>query len=376
MMKLFTLHHLKFFNKLSIFFIFVSISCSADVSNQNTALTVSLTNPQRIDFPTKLTANGNIAAWQETIIGSELSGLRLSQVLVNIGDVVKKGQLLAVFSADTIVAELAQANGNLAEAQVAAREAKLNAERAHTLVDSGALSNQQLDQYANLAETAKARLEVSKATADIQKIRLRNTKIYAPDDGVISSRTATVGSVISSGNELFRLIRQSRLEWRAEVISSDLSKIKVGIPVKIVAADGTTFTGKVRRVSPVIDIQTRNALVYVDLPTNIAAKAGMFASGEFMLSHSKSLVIPQESLVMRDGFNYVFIVKDNHVRQIKVQIGRRIGKLVEVVSGLAENQKIVTKGVAFLTDNDLVKVILKPSLLSIPHPLLKPINTP
>jgi len=330
---------------------------SNTMSGATPALTVTLTQAQRIDLPLKLAVNGNIAAWQEAIIGSEANGLRLSSVLVNVGDVVKKGQLLAAFSSETIAADVAQARASLREAEATAAEAKNNADRARTLQNTGAMSSQQIEQYTTAADTAKARVEVARAAVNAQQIRLNNTKVYAPDRGVISARNATEGAVIGAGTELFRLIRQSRLEWRAEVISSDLPKIKIGMLATVMTADGATLKGKVRKVSPMVDTATRNTIVYVDLLDYNTAKAGMFAKGEFALGHSNSLAVPQQALVLRDGFTYVFTLKDQRVKQLKVQTGRRLGNLVEVVSGLNANQPIVATGGAFLSDNDLVKVV-------------------
>lgn len=334
--------------------------------NATPALTVTVIKPQLVNFPQQLSANGNIAAWQEAIIGSEANGLRLTNVLVNVGDVVKKGQLLADFSTETIDADLMQAKASLLEAEATGREAINNADRARTLQNTGAMSNQQIEQYTTAAETAKARIEVAKAAVHTQQIRLKQTRVIAPDSGVISARNATVGAVVGAGTELFRLIRQSRLEWRAEVISSDLPKIKIGMLANVVAADGSHLTGKVRKVSPMVDMQTRNTTVYVDLAAN-TVKAGMFAKGGFALGQSNTLAVPQQALVMRDGFNYVFAVKNTKdqpakasqvkVNQIKVQTGKRIGSLVEIVSGLTADQSVVASGGAFLSDNDTVKVV-------------------
>ena len=330
------------------------------------ALTVTVIKPQLASFPQKISANGNIAAWQEAIIGSEANGLRLVNVLVNVGDVVKKGQLLADFATETIDADLMQAKASLLEAEATGREAINNADRARTLQNTGAMSNQQIEQYTTAAETAKARIEVAKAAVNTQQIRLKQTRIVAPDSGIISARNATVGAVVGAGTELFRLIRQSRLEWRAEVISSDLPKIKIGMQANIIAADGSHLTGKVRKVSPMVDMQTRNTIVYVDLPAN-SVKAGMFAKGDFLMGQSNTLAVPQQALVLRDGFNYVFVLKNTKgeqakvgqvkVGQIKVQTGKRVGNLVEIVSGLTANQSIVASGGAFLSDNDTVKVV-------------------
>ena len=324
------------------------------------ALTVTVIKPQLANFPQKISANGNIAAWQEAIIGSETNGLRLVEVKVNVGDVVKKGQLLASFATETLDADLMQAKASLLEAEATGREAINNADRARTLQNTGAMSNQQIEQYTTAAETAKARIQVAKAAVNTQQIRLRQTKIYAPDSGIISARNATVGAVVGAGTELFRLIRQSRLEWRAEVISSDLPKIKIGMQANIIAADGSHLTGRVRKLAPTVDTQTRNTIVYVDLAAN-TVKAGMFAKGDFALGQSNTLSIQQQALVLRDGFNYVFVVNAKgslaKVSQTKVQTGRRMGSLVEILSGLTANQSIVASGGSFLSDNDLVKVV-------------------
>ena len=340
---------------------FFSIAETPKSTSITPALTVTMIKPQLANFPQQLSANGNIAAWQEAIIGSEANGLRLTNVLVNVGDVVKNGQLLADFATETIDADLMQAKASLLEAEATGRQAINNADRARTLQNTGAMSNQQIDQYTTAAETAKARIEVTKAAVNTQQIRLKQTKIFAPDSGVISARNATVGAVVGAGTELFRLIRQSRLEWRAEVISSDLPKIKIGMLANIVAADGSHLTGKVRKVSPMVDMQTRNTIVYVDLPAN-SVKAGMFAKGDFAMGQSNTLSVPQQALVLRDGFNYVFVVKNIKnqkatVGQIKVKTGKRVGNLVEIVSGLTANQSIVASGGAFLSDNDTVKVV-------------------
>ena len=349
---------------------FVSFAETPKSTSVTPALTVTVIKPQLANFPQQLSANGNIAAWQEAIIGSEVNGLRLTNVLVNVGDVVKKGQLLADFATETIDADLMQAKASLLEADSTGREAINNADRARTLQNTGAMSNQQIEQYTTAAETAKARIEVAKAAVNTQQIRLKQTRIFAPDSGIISARNATVGAVLGSGTELFRLVRQSRLEWRAEVISSDLPKIKIGMQANIVAADGSHLTGKVRKVSPMVDTLTRNTIVYVDLPAS-SVKAGMFAKGDFALGQSNTLSVPQQALVLRDGFNYVFVVKNMKnqaakVGQVKVQTGKRVGNLVEIVSGLTAEQSVVASGGAFLSDNDTVKVVNTLAINAVP----------
>ena len=329
------------------------------------ALTVATVRPDAANLPIRLTANGSVAAWQEAVIGSESGGLRLTEVRVNVGDVVKKDQVLAVFSADTVNADVEQARAALLEAQANAAEAEANAQRARALKSSGALSDQQVTQYLTAERTASARVSAAKATLTQQQLRLKYTQVLAPDSGVISARSATVGAVVGVGTELFRMIRQGRLEWRAEVVSSDLARIKPGTPVAVRAADGRELAGKVRTVGPTVDPQTRTALVYVDLPPALSAnapiKAGMFASGQFELGASKAMTVPQQALAVRDGFSYLFALNPNgRVRQLKVATGRRIGERVEVLSGVAADTEVVVSGAGFLNDGDLVRKVAAP----------------
>lgn len=328
------------------------------------SLTVSTVKPQKASLPIRLTANGNVAAWQEAIISSESNGLRLAEVEVNVGDVVKKGEVLAVFAADTPQAEVAQARAALMEAQAAAAEAKANADRARSIESTGALSAQQISQYTTAEATAQARAASARAMLAAADLRLRYTKVVAPDAGVISARSATVGAVAGPGTELFRMIRQGRLEWRAEVTAADLRSIKIGASAVVKAANGSELTGKVRMVAPTIDPQTRSALVYVDLPAQSSKdsgkqppfKAGMFATGQFELGSSEALTVPQQAVTVRDGFSYVFrLNQDQRVSQVKVQPGRRIGDRIEVLSGLAPEALIVAAGAGFLNDGDLVR---------------------
>ncbi|MHB8915121.1 MAG: efflux RND transporter periplasmic adaptor subunit [Thiobacillus sp.] len=324
------------------------------------ALTVSTALPVQSQLPITLAANGNIVAWQEAIIGSESNGLRLTEVRVNVGDYVRAGQVLATFAAESIDADVAQSNASLSEALANAAEASANAKRARTLESTGALSTQQINQYLTAEQTAKARVAASRAMLAAQKLRLRHTRLVAPDSGIISARTATVGAVVPGGTELFRLIRQGRLEWRAEVTATELSRIRPGNVARINLSNGNVISGRVRMVGPTVDPQTRAALVYVDLPRsegkNPAAKAGMFAQGEFDLGMSPALTVPQQAVVIRDGFTYVFRFNtDSRVSQIKVRTGRRLSDQVEVIEGITPDTVLVVNGAGFLNDGDLVK---------------------
>lgn len=326
------------------------------VATVKPALTVTITRPSTADLPITLSANGNIVAWQEASVGAEANGLRLTEVRVNVGDEVKQGQVLAKFAAETIQADVAQARASLAEAVANAQESAANGDRARRLQPTGAISAQQINQYLTAEQAGKARVQAARATLHAQQLRMQHTQVIAPDSGVISVRMATVGAVVGTGTELFRMIRQGRLEWRAEVMSEELGRMAPGAMATLTAANGRKIQGKVRMVAPTVDPQTRAALVYVDLPKDSGAKAGMFATGQFELGSSDALTVPQQAVVMRDGFTFVFGMNaDRRVAQIKVATGRRLGDRVEITSGVTPDTVIVASGAGFLNDGDLVK---------------------
>ena len=327
------------------------------------SLTVTVTTPQTTSLAQKISANGNLAAWQEAVIGAEANGLKITEVRVNVGDRVQRGDVLAVLQADSVRAELAQAEGLLAEAAASAQEAKVQAERARSLQQQGFFSNAQLSQALAAEASAMARVQSARALVQLQNVRLSQAQVRAPDAGVISARQATVGSVVGAGTELFRLIRQGRMEWRAEVTAAEIGRIQVGAPVQIKAASGQMLQGKVRMVAPSVDVQTRNAIVYVDLTAATgSARAGMYAQGQIALGQSQALTVPQAAVVVRDGFSYVYTVgADQKVSQLKVQTGRQSDGRVEVSSGLKADARVVASGGAFLNHGDTVRVVEPPA---------------
>lgn len=326
------------------------------------ALTVSLSGVQSASWNSTLAANGSVAAWQEAIIGTELNGVRLVELFVQVGEQVRRGQLLARFSSDILATEVAQQRAALADAEASLAEAQSNARRALQLKESGAISAQQISQYATARNIAAAKVSAARAGLQAANIRLQQARVLAPDDGVISSRSATLGAVAQSGQELFRFIRQGKLEWRAELTAEDSSRISIGQGVTVFTAEDQAIPGKVRMLAPTVDPQTRKALVYVDLllapKENLQIiKAGMFARGEFSLGETTALSVPASALVLRDGHASVFVVDSkNKVKQVRVNTGRTRQERVEILTGLANDARVVESGAGFLADGDTVRV--------------------
>jgi RND family efflux transporter MFP subunit len=338
---------------------------NATASDIKTTLAVETVLPKKEDWPMTMTVNGAISAWQEAQVSAEIGGLRIKQVLVDVGSQVKRGQDLVLLADETVVADLHKQEATVASAQASLAEAKSNADRAREIKDSGAMSSQQINQYIIAEQTAQANLALAQAELENQKIRLRQTHVTAADDGVISSRTANLGNVVSAGTELFRLVRQGRIEWRAEVDAQQLTQIKKGQKAEVTLPDNQKVMGTVRMTAPTIDTTTRNAIVYIDIP-NTHAKAGMYAQGNIDVGSKVAIVVPQAAVVLRDGRAYLFAVKQvkttgNQVmyqaEKLSVTTGRRQGDWVEIKEGLTGSPAIVKTGGAFLNDGDIVNVI-------------------
>lgn len=321
------------------------------------ALTVELVQPSQVRWPQTLQASGALAPWQEASISAETGGLRIVALHADVGSQVKRGQLLAELASATLGAERRQAEANVAQARASLQEAQANARRGEAVRESGALSNQQIEQYQLSAASAEASLAASEAALASARIKLAQTRILAVDDGVVSSRSAVLGAVVSSGTELFRLVRQGKLEWQAELSAEQLARLKPGLRGQISLPGGDTVRGTLRLVAPTLSSSTRHALAYVALEAHPKARAGMYARGSIALGEQTVLTVPSSAVTVRDGHSYVFEVDaQGKVIQHQVQTGRRQDSRIEIVSGVAAKARLVRSGGAFLNDGETVRL--------------------
>lgn len=321
------------------------------------ALAVNLVVPEVADWPLEIEASGGLFAWQEGVIAAQTGGLQVIEILADVGDPVSKDQVLARLEEDTVKAELTQQEAKVAQVRAALAEARANGDRARNVKNKGAMTEQLITQYLLAEEAAKANLAAAEAALEKERIRLGQTRVLAVDDGVIAARGATLGMVVQPGTELFRLVRQGRIEWRAEVTAEQLARVQPGQAAWIELPGGERVTGQVRIPSPTLDAHTRFGLVYVDLPLGSPARPGMFARGRILIGNSRALSLPEAALVLRDGSSFVFaVLPDHRVAQRKVTTGRRAAGRVEILSGLEAEAEVVASGGAFLTDGDLVRV--------------------
>jgi len=321
------------------------------------ALTVAVVKPLKRDWPVVAPANGWLKPWHEAVIASEIDGLRITDVLVDVGAFVKKGEPLATLSDETVIAELRRQQAAVEVAKGELAKARAKAARARRLQPSGAISKAQIADDLIAEQVAGALLESAEAALELQRTRLKQTTIVAVDDGLISSRTAQLGAVVSSGTELFRLVRQGRTEWQAEVPARYLPDIVPGLTATISGPADERISGKVRLVGPTLNPETARAIVYVELPAAGKLPMNFFASGHIELETAPALTVPETALTFLDGMSYVFTVNDeNRVSRVRVQTGRRHAGEVEIVAGLDESALVVAAGGPFLSDNSLVRI--------------------
>ncbi|WP_064681669.1 efflux RND transporter periplasmic adaptor subunit [Rhizobium bangladeshense] len=321
------------------------------------ALTVTAEAPVEREWPETVLAGGWLKPWHEAISAAEISGLRITDVFVDIGSVVTKGQVLARLTDDIVRADLRKEEALLATAKVDLAKARGNAERARKMKGSGVLSDEKIIEYLSTEQTAMAGIESAEALVESQKIRLSQTTIVAVDDGLITSRSAQLGAVVTSGTELFRLVRQQRIEWQAEVSTRYSPLIKEGMPATIDGPRGQRLTGTVRLVAPTVSTDTGRTLVYVSLAAGSRPPIGFYATGQIKLRVAPALTVPETALVSRDGIDYLFTIDaEERVRRIRVETGRRNEGEVEIISGLTRSAMVVKMGGAFLSDGAIVRV--------------------
>lgn len=310
------------------------------------ALTVTVGTPQRSIWPISVSASGAIAPWQEAIVGTQIGAYQLVEVRANVGDQVRRGQVLARLNPALLRAE----EGQLVAAY---EQAEANRKRGLELQASGGISEQDLLQLVTDAKTSAARLAA-------KRLELQYTAIVAPDDGVISARSATLGAVAPAGEELFRLILRNRLEWRGELTAEQLARVSPGQSAVLELPDGSHAEAMIRQTAPSLSGSSRMGLVYADIRAAGPARAGMYAKGDIVVGQGSALIVPAECVVIHDGRSYVVEMTDTTETQKvalrRVTVGRRRGDAVEIIEGLSGAERLVLQGAGFLDDGDIVRV--------------------
>ncbi|WP_417471951.1 efflux RND transporter periplasmic adaptor subunit [Luteimonas mephitis] len=320
-------------------------------------LAVTLARAQMRPIQRTVVVSGPVAAFEEMQLGVEISGARVTALNVDVGQQVRQGDVLLELDHRSLDSELQQANAALSEAEAGVALARANLARGELLVKDRFISASQLDELRAARTQAEARRNTARASRDAAQLRRDFAELRAPADGVISKRLVQPGQVVAAGTELLRLIRDGRLEWRAELPEDDLARVEPGATVQLPSRDGTV-TGRIRAVSPGVDSQTRTGTIYADLPEPGPLQPGAYVEGRIVTGAGSALTVPAASVVQRDGHAYVFTLDDRHVaHRVRVAIGAKVDGRVEIVDGLEAGDAVVEQGAGFLGDGDTARVV-------------------
>lgn len=319
------------------------------------ALTVSAEPAALRPMARVIVGDGSIVPWQELVIGAETGGLRVVEMAVEEGDHVRAGQVLARMEDAVPAAQLAQAEAAVTEAEAALEIARAELRRAVELARSQNTPRQTLEQRQSTARQAEARLAATRASRDEAAARLEQTRLRAPTDGIVLRRSALLGSVVSLGQEMVRLLRDGQLELDARVPELDLAAVAPGQPVQV-SHGSHVVVGKVRAIAPVVAPETRLGTAHITLPADSGLRPGMFARAEIQADAAPVLTVPQEAVLFRDGGPAAFVLQGDRVVLRALTTGMRRDGWVEVTSGLDAGERVVTRGGGFLADGDRVRL--------------------
>jgi RND family efflux transporter MFP subunit len=335
-------------------FVFAADAEKAEDKTPRTQVTTAVA--KTADWTVSIPAQGEVLPWEVAIISAKTNGIGATEINVVEGDSVRKGQVLARFDDRLLRAELAQAKANLALAESNLQLANNNLKRFEQLKIKQTLSEQEFEQVSTQAATATATRDQAAAAVSLAQIKLADATVVATDDGKILERNIELGKVPASGEALFRLLRQHKLEWVVQIDSADLDRVKPAMQAQINVANNKTLNGKIRSVSPQLSSNSRLAKVRVVLDGAPDLAVNTYADGKILVGNAQAIILPADTLVIKDGKTWIFRVKNNAAEQVLVTLGRRLGQEIEILSGIKVNDVVVLEGAGFLNDGDKLAV--------------------
>ncbi len=348
---------------------------------------VTVVAAAKAEMINQIPISGTLVPRDEVLIYPQVSGFTIDSMLVDIGDKVAAGDVLAQLNAKTLEAQLAQAQAEFsrasasvgqAKSQINSAEASLRQaqsvlDRARQLRTSGSGSQASLDQAIANQETAKAnaasvtdglavaeaQLQQAQAQVDIAQLNLDHATILAPVDGLIVDRKGRLGAIATSGGDpIFRLIVGGHIEVEAEVVETAISSLEVGNDVLLNIAGIGPISGKVRLISPIVDPVTRLGSVRISTDPHTGLRGGLFASGWIVTAKRTSLTVPAPAVLTDSTGTYVLRVDDHTITRQPVTTGLIWQNRREVITGLETDDLVVAKAGAFFADGDTINPIL------------------
>ncbi|WP_205751358.1 efflux RND transporter periplasmic adaptor subunit [Brevundimonas sp. 'scallop'] len=318
--------------------------------------TVTAATVTQINLARTVNASGSVSAWEEVPVAAETGGLTAVAVYVDEGSYVRQGQPLVQMNDVLLRAQLRQqqAQVQLAEANVARDNAALD--RAQQLKERGFLSQASLDTALANQRSSNANLAAARAALSQTQTQLSQATIRAPVSGLIISRSVTKGQIIAAGTELFRMVRDGRLELDAQVPETELSLVRAGQSAIVTSSEAGQTTGSVRIVTPEVDATTRLGLARISLAPGAQLRPGMFARADIAVGDQPATTVPTGAVLYRDNKPGVFVVRgDNTVHFQPVSILSRT-EAQTAVSGVDVGVRVAVDGAGFLNEGDRVNV--------------------
>jgi len=319
---------------------------------------VTVISPGRSTVSNSVSATGSLAARVEMPVGVVGEGGAVTRVLVQPGDWVRAGQVLATVERSVQTQQVrslaAQVEVNRADAKLA--QAQLD--RAKALVARGFISQADIDQRTATRDAANARVNVAIAQLAEQRARTGRLDIRAPAAGLVLTRAVEPGQIVSAGSAiLFRMAKDGEMEMLAQLSEGDLATIRPGNGATVTPVGGTAqFAGRVWQVSPVVDNQTRQGIARIAIPYNPAIRPGGFASATIVSGTGYAPMLPESAVQSDEKGNYVYVVNGrDEVQRRDVKIGQVTDVGVAILNGLNGDERIVASAGAFLTPGQKVK---------------------
>lgn len=323
---------------------------------------VTVLMPGLSQVSARVKVTGTIAAQYDMPVSVEGEGGRVAAVLVEAGDTVRKGQVLARINTDVLRPQVAQLAAMLEEAKADARLATAEYERVQAVSGSGAISREDVERRAAAAEMRLARAKVVEAQLREAEARLARAEVRAPADGVVLARAVEVGQTATQGVVLFRIARDGKVELRGEVAEQDMPHLKAGqkAAVRIVGVD-REFEGQVWLLGPTIDPKTRLGMVRVALSPDPLLRPGAFAHGFVMAGEARKPILPHSALQADATGAFVYVVgEENKVLRRPVRVGKAVEQGIIIEDGLTGEEQVVASAGAFLREGEAIAPIVRP----------------
>lgn len=336
----------------------ITPAVTASPQSQPASLTVTTDTVRHDTLGQTIVGNGVVAAHREVIVGSEASGLRLTDVLVKQGERVEEGQVIARLDDSLLKAQLAEQDAAIDSAEATLANAVSTGERSQRLVKSGTVSRETAEQNATTVATARAALAQAQAALNTLDVQLRRTEIRAPFAGIVSARPAVPGIIVQASTEIARIQENGALEARIDLPEHTISTLQPGTDAVVTAPDGRRIAAELGSIDEVVDIDTHLALAVIPLPPDTGLKAGMFVTAEISVGGAESLTVADRALTWQEGKTAVFRVgADDTVAAVPVEVGLRSAGRVAVAGDLTPGDRVVTSGAGFLQDGNRVRLV-------------------